>query len=81
MPLKRILASNAPVSEILHVIYYVYIMYITMFESLKKCVQNLLNDSVFLLAHKKNKISRKSCSKVTDATFPTSTGQTPKIFQ
>ena len=52
-----------------------------MFESLINCAQNLENDSVFMLAHKKNKIRRKSCSNLTDATVPTSTGQPRKIFE
>ena len=35
VPLKRIHASNAPVSEILHDIYYVYVMYM--------CISQCLN--------------------------------------
>ena len=49
------MGSNAPVSKVALTymlrICYVYV-YITMFESLTKCVKNLLNDSVFMLAHK-----------------------------
>ena len=53
---KRVHASNVPVSKIgsdryIFRICYVYV-YIAMFESLTKCVKNLLNDSVFMLALK-----------------------------
>ena len=34
-----------------------------MFESLTKCVQNLLNDSVFMLAHKKMKSAEKAAQR------------------
>ena len=53
---KRTQAPNAPASKIGSDKYilrtcYVYV-YITVFESLTKCIKNFPNDSVFMLAQK-----------------------------
>ena len=55
-PKKRTHAFNAPASKIGSDKYilrtcYVYV-YITVFESLTKCIKNFPNDSVFMLAQK-----------------------------
>ena len=83
-PKKRTCVTNAPASKVnLTDIYYVYVMYMCISQCLDFW-QNVTKISRWFCIYvsPQNKITRKSCSHVTNATtFPTPAGQPPKIFQ